>query len=152
MRPSAVSSGAITWRRSAADIRGGRVREGGPRGPKARRAGPAAVVWQYWEEVPGRSRSAYLDLCLETVRRHAGSLDVRLLDFDGVVDLLPDIHRDVWERLPDPPARSDYARARLLERFGGLWLDADVIAPAPLEQMMSLLETTEVVGWANRDG
>ncbi|MGH9067108.1 MAG: glycosyltransferase [Acidimicrobiales bacterium] len=118
----------------------------------AGRPAAAEVVWQYWEDVPGRARPAYLDLCLETVCRHAGALEVRLLDFHGVLDWLPDIDPDVWRRLPDPPARSDYARARLLDRYGGLWLDIDTIALQPLDNLVALLDRAEVVGWGNRDG
>jgi hypothetical protein len=48
---------------------------------------PAAVVWAYWEDGPRAGRSVYLDLCLETIERHAAGLELRvrsrLLHRDG---------------------------------------------------------------------
>lgn len=105
------------------------------------------AIWMYWENLSGRSRPAYLDLCLDTIRRHAGDADVRVVDRETVFTWLPDLRPDVWEGLPGPMHRSDYARTRLVHDHGGLWLDFDVIAVSPLGELLDRLDEHEVVGW-----
>lgn len=109
-------------------------------------------IWAYWEDLPGRRRSSYLDLCLETVRRHAGGTPLQLLDRGSVLEWLPDLDQRVWERLPAPYLRADYARSRLLHRYGGLWTDVDVIAVAPLGKLLGALDEAEMAGWGREFG
>src|SRR2546428_6604083 len=98
------------------------------------------LLWMYWEDVEaGHKRPPYLDLCLETVRKNAGSPTLHLLDQDSVPDWLPDLPDGVWRRLPTPVYRADYARTRLIHRYGGLWLDFDVIVMAPLDEVFYLM-------------
>jgi hypothetical protein len=101
----------------------------------------------YWEDFPGGRRPPYLDLCLETIRDRAGSLDVCVVERESVFDWLPDLDPTLWNALPNPVMRSDFARTRLVHRYGGLWLDADVIAMRPLDPLIAPLSTVDVVGW-----
>jgi hypothetical protein len=107
--------------------------------------GAAEAIWTYWEDMPGHRRSAYLDLCLETVHRHADGLAVHVLGRDDAPDWIPDLDRDRWERLPAPNYRSDYIRSRLLQRYGGVWIDVDTVALAPLSQLIDELDDTGMV-------
>jgi hypothetical protein len=112
----------------------------------------ARRIWMYWEDLPGSRRPAYLDLCLETIRDQAGSFDIQMAGRDSIFDLLPDLDPDVWNGLPNPVMRSDFARTRLVHRYGGLWLDADVIAMLPLDPLIAPLSTADVVGWGSELG
>ena len=105
------------------------------------------IIWMYWEDVPGRRRPPYLDLSLESIRRQTGNATLRVLDPTSVLDWLTDIQPEVWSSLPGPTYRADYARTRLVHRYGGLWLDCDVIALSPLEELFEPLEHGELVGW-----
>lgn len=106
------------------------------------------VVWMYWENPRRRKvRAPYLDLCIETIRRNAGSCDVRLLDIDSALEWLPEMPEAVWRGLQSAVHRSDYLRTRLVHRYGGLWLDVDTIALRPLSEVTALLEQSDVVGW-----
>jgi hypothetical protein len=105
-------------------------------------------VWTYWEDAPGRHRAPYLDLCLMTIERQLDErMRLHVLDELAVFDWLPDLPRDVWKRLGSPVRRSDYARVRLVERYGGLWLDPDCIAMNSLRRLLNPLRDQEVVGW-----
>jgi hypothetical protein len=84
----------------------------------------------------------YLDLCLETIGRHAAPLELRLLGRDDAVRWLPDIDLERWESLPAPNYRSDYVRSRLLQRYGGVWMDVDTVALAPLSQLLDEVDHT----------
>jgi hypothetical protein len=112
----------------------------------------APVVWAYWEDGPRRSRSAYLDLCLDTLSRHAHPLELRLLSRQDTPAWLPDLDVERWEALPAPNFRSDYARARVLQRYGGVWVDVDTIALAPLSRLLDELDDTGVVCFGKEQG
>jgi hypothetical protein len=98
-------------------------------------------VWMYWETPPGRTKPAYLDLCLETIERRSEELSLRLLNEATVGDFLPDLRPEA-SRLT-LVHRSDYYRSRLVHRYGGIWLDADLIALRPLRELLE--------GWHDKD-
>lgn len=105
----------------------------------------APAVWLYWETRPGRTRPGYLDLCLETIRRHTPPLELRCVGPDDVVTWLPDLDVDRWYALPAPNYRSDYARSRLLAHHGGVWVDIDTIALSPLSQLTEAVDDAGTV-------
>lgn len=103
------------------------------------------TIWTYWEDPPGSVRPAYLDLCLETVRMHAPPLTVRCLGPREAEDVLPDLDVDRWRALPAPNYRSDYLRARVLDRYGGIWIDIDTVALSPLSELVAEIDDTGTV-------
>jgi hypothetical protein len=108
-------------------------------------------AWMYWEDVPGRPRPPYLDLCLDTVRHQATGVELTVTGRDSIFEYVPEIDRGIWERLPGPNFRSDYARTRLLHRYGGVWLDFDLIAIRPLTELLAPLAQSDVLGWGRED-
>jgi hypothetical protein len=84
------------------------------------------TIWTYWENRKGASKPAYLDLCIETVRRHSPSYDVVVLDERSVRDRLPDLREDIF-RTREIAHRADYIRARTVYEYGGIWLDSDIV-------------------------
>jgi hypothetical protein len=105
----------------------------------------APVVWAYWEDGPRAARPAYLDLCLETIKRHTPPLELRVLSRQDAYRWVPDLDTERWEGLPLPNFRSDYIRSRVLERYGGIWIDVDTIAMAPLGELLAELDHTGMV-------
>jgi hypothetical protein len=106
-------------------------------------------LWQYWET--RRPPSGCVAACLETVERQAAGFERVVVDERSVYDWLPGLD-DRWERLSRPAHRADYLRARLLARYGGLWLDADAIALKPLRELHELAHGAELLCWVNVDG
>ncbi|GAA4369850.1 capsular polysaccharide synthesis protein [Agromyces bauzanensis] len=86
-------------------------------------------VWTYWEG-PERDAPPLVRACLAQLRRvHP---DARILDAAAARELVP-LPRLVEGRLADRPAhRSDLIRVSLLERHGGIWVDATAYVPAPV--------------------
>jgi hypothetical protein len=113
---------------------------------------PAAVVWAYWEDGQRGTRPVYLDLCLESIERHAAPLEVRLLSRRDAVTWLPDLDVERWESLPAPNYRSDYVRSRVLQRYGGVWMDVDTVALSPLSQLIDELDATGMVCFGREVG
>jgi hypothetical protein len=113
---------------------------------------PARVVWSYWEDKPGGKQLPYLDLCLETLRRHAGDMELRVLGAGDVAEWVPDLDAARWRALPAPNYRSDYARSRVLFHHGGIWADPDTIAVGGLGELLAALDERGVVGWGKEEG
>jgi hypothetical protein len=109
-------------------------------------------VWMYWENPPTGRRAPYLDLCLESVRCHLDGLRLEVVDQESVFNWLPNLDREVWTRLPSATYRADYIRTRLVDRYGGLWLDFDCLVFRPLSDLVDLLESNDVVGWGREQG
>lgn len=107
-------------------------------------------IFQYWESTP--AAPPYVELCFETVQRHLGAAERVLLDEETIKDWLPDLDPS-WRRFAEPAHRADYVRARLLERYGGIWLDADVIALKDLSGLYTEdAADVALLGWINVEG
>jgi Glycosyltransferase sugar-binding region containing DXD motif len=109
-------------------------------------------VWMYWEHDPGHPRAPYLDLCRRTIEHRLDALSLQVVDDRTVRDLLPDLDEVTWSRLPDPVRRSDYCRVRLVHRYGGLYLDADCLALAPLSRLLEPLVSVPFVTYGTPGG
>jgi hypothetical protein len=105
-------------------------------------------VWMYWEDAdPLKPRPAYIDLCIETVKRNCG-LDVVMMTVDTVeqyCDKSPCHPR--WKRLKEIPHRADYARCAVLYNQGGIWLDADTLCLNNMTSLCEQLEKYDFVGY-----
>lgn len=113
---------------------------------------PVGAVWAYWEDGRRGRRSEYLDLCLETIQHHVAPLELRVLGRGDAVTWLPDLDVDRWESLPAPNFRSDYVRSRLLQRYGGIWIDVDTVALSSLSQLLDELDDTGIVCFGKEFG
>jgi hypothetical protein len=97
------------------------------------------TIYMYWENRKGSARPAYLDLCLETIRRHSPSYDILLFDDRSVRELLPDLREDIF-RTHEIAHRADYIRARIVHEYGGIWLDSDLVLLREIEVEGALRE------------
>lgn len=102
-------------------------------------------VWTYWE---GPCPS-WIRACRKTIVAHAAG--VRLLTPE-TFDRLRDRDRDIDLSRLHAPHRADYVRAFLLQRYGGMWVDADCVVMQPLNQILDLLERHDFVGHRERAG
>jgi hypothetical protein len=87
-------------------------------------------IWMYWEK-PEKTMPEYIKLCIKTVERYKGDLHLRLLDENSVNDFLPDL-RPEWMDLKIVH-KADYIRTRLVYKYGGLWLDSDIVVIKDIE-------------------
>lgn len=92
------------------------------------------IVWAYWEDRPGEPTPHHILLCREVLRHQCKACEVRLVTPANVHQYLPDLDPRVWQiTLQNPDqnpiaVRCAFIRALLLERHGGLYVDADCIA------------------------
>jgi len=105
------------------------------------------IIWLYWEnKTPSTKRPAYLDVCLETMKKHcSNSFDIKLLNEKSVFQYLPNVRRDLDDKC-SIPQKTDYYRYKLLKEYGGVWLDADTIIMKDLKPIIDKLDEYEYIG------
>ena len=81
--------------------------------------------------------------CYNSLREHAGNYKITFIDeknYSEYVDI-PDYIFEKYKSGKMKPAHfMDVVRANLLERYGGLWLDATILVTEPLEHYKKLLK------------
>ncbi len=81
--------------------------------------------------------------CYNSLKQNAGRYKIVFIDeknFSDYVDLAPHVMKKFRAGKITRTHFSDILRFNLLERYGGLWLDATVLVTEPLENYKNLLE------------
>lgn len=108
-------------------------------------------IWMYWENRRGSVKPAYLDMCLETVERHRGDFELTVLDDKSVRDYIE--VPDKVARFEQIAHRADYIRFQLLKKYGGIWLDADVILLRDIgDAVFPYINQYDFVGYGREPG
>lgn len=85
------------------------------------------IIWQYWETLPGKSKPGYIDLCMNSVIKNCKKcFKIIHLDNNNIYNYIPEI-KDIDFSNLELPQKVDYYRYALLEKYGGVWLDADIL-------------------------
>ena len=109
-------------------------------------------IWMYWENKDGTEKPTYLNLCYKTILKNCSKFKVRLLDENSVKEFLPDLRTDLNSKLTRIPMKTDYIRYNLLHKYGGIWLDSDIIVFKDLSEILKKLKQYEYVGFGCHDG
>jgi len=102
-------------------------------------------VWVYWQNKPtSRATPDYIELCHQTMRQHADGVQLHVLNEDTIHDYLDDLEDDLDEitvrhlgrEFVSVSHKVDVLRARLLQKYGGVYLDSDTIVLRPLSDLL----------------
>ena len=105
-------------------------------------------IWMYWENKDSNEKPTYIKMCYETILNNVGNrFKVHLLDEKTIYDYLPKLRRDLDRKLKRIPMKADYIRYSLLYKYGGIWLDSDVIVFRNLDDLIEKLKEVEYVGF-----
>ena len=105
------------------------------------------IIWMYWETLPGKKKPGYIDLCIDSVKFNCGKcFDIRVLDNKTIYEYLPDI-KDIDLTNLNLPQKVDYYRYCLLEKYGGVWLDADILVLKCICPFYNKLKDNDYVGF-----
>ena len=102
-------------------------------------------IWLYWENKPGSKKPVYIDLCYKTIDKNCSNFRVHKLNEKNVYDYLPDLRRDINKL--KIPQKADYIRYRLLSKYGGIWLDSDIIVLNDLTPLLDYFNKYDFVGF-----
>ncbi len=85
-------------------------------------------IWCYWETMNGKTKPAYIDLCYDTLTHNCKNcFDIILLNENKIKKYLPNIDEEIDLSQLSIPHKTDYYRYALLEKYGGIWIDADIV-------------------------
>ena len=92
------------------------------------------MIWSYWEQ--GGTPPDLVSLCLSSWKVKNPEYELRVLDSSSLGNWT-DIHRKVphWGELP-VQKRSNLLRLDLLEKYGGVWVDATLYCLQPLSKWL----------------
>lgn len=90
------------------------------------------IIWFYWNEE--KVTSITVELCINLARSLHPTFSIRLLNKETIFDYLPDFPEEITEKAPT--FVSDLARLMLIEKFGGIYLDATVLLTRPLDWLL----------------
>jgi hypothetical protein len=84
-------------------------------------------IWCYWETMEGRQKPAYIDLCHDSLQHNCKNcFKIHQLNEKSIRNYLPELNPADLDHL-SIPHKTDYYRYALLEKYGGIWIDADII-------------------------
>ena len=115
-------------------------------------------VYTYWENAPGRPMPPYVALSIANMQRQLGGR-FELLTARSIAELGPLVLQKHWafEALPftqNPAllaivAKSDYVRLAWIALYGGIWLDADMIVMASLDDLLARVASSGKLHWSS---
>lgn len=106
-------------------------------------------LFQYWDTINGTKVPDYISLCMETVDRHCGKdFQVIRLNKNNIFDYLPELipFKQKLESLIIAH-QVDIYRILLLYKFGGIYLDADIIVMKRLTDLIQKLKKNDFIGF-----
>jgi mannosyltransferase OCH1-like enzyme len=104
------------------------------------------IIWMYWETLPGKKKPGYIDLCINSVKHNCGKcFKIIVLNEKSIKNYLPNISLKLSNL--NLPQKVDYYRYALLEKYGGVWLDADILVLKCICPYYKKLEKYDYVGF-----
>jgi hypothetical protein len=105
------------------------------------------IIWMYWETYPGKKKPGYIDLCINSVKYNCGKcFKINVLDNNTIFNYLPEI-KDMNFKYLNLPQKVDYFRYSLLEKYGGVWIDADILVIKCICPFFNKLKNNDYVGF-----
>lgn len=106
-------------------------------------------LWVYWENKNGKLTPPIIESCLEIMRlRLSNNFNMIKLDQNNIIDYIPEIkeRKHILDKLIIAH-RVDYYRVLLLNKYGGLYLDADIIVLNDLKDIIDKLKENDYIGF-----
>ncbi|HLD90881.1 MAG TPA: capsular polysaccharide synthesis protein [Patescibacteria group bacterium] len=118
------------------------------------------TVWTYWENPAGLKTPSYLELCFDSMDKYCNTDNFvfKLVDNLNIHDLIPELRTDLNKlKVSNNPRenisiKADYIRAKLLQKYGGIWLDADTIVMRSPDELVPLLNRKDFLYRTQHEG
>jgi hypothetical protein len=106
-------------------------------------------LWLYWDNIDNKPTPAYIELCHETVVKNCSkSFEIKILNKDIVKDYLPELkdYEKYLEKLKIAH-KVDFYRILLLYKYGGMYMDSDIIVLKDPIEVIDRLYDNDFVGF-----
>ncbi len=95
-------------------------------------------IWVYWENINRSTYPTHIKLCLDIMKKYLGKYNLVILDNNSIKKYLPELRQD-FDNLK-VAQKVDYYRIELLYKYGGIWIDADIIVMKDLAPIFEKLD------------
>ncbi|NWA61766.1 hypothetical protein HX773_12795 [Pantoea sp. B9002] len=96
------------------------------------------IVYTYWVDLPGKTKPAYLNLCMKSWENNIPNLEIKIINHENIYDFIP-------KKILPPiffqfslAMQSDMVSAWVLTMLGGIFIDTDTIITKNISDMTSL--------------
>jgi len=106
-------------------------------------------LWVYWENKENKSTPPIIELCIEIMKlKLSNNFNFVKLDQNNIYDYIPEIKekKHILDKLIIAH-RVDYYRVLLLNKYGGLYLDADIIVLNDLTDIINKMNKYDYIGF-----
>lgn len=106
-------------------------------------------IWLYWDNIDNKETPGFIDLCRETVYKNClRSFNIVLLNKDNIETFIPELknYKTKMDKLIIAH-KVDIYRIMLLYKYGGIYLDSDIIVMRDLIEIIDKLKKHEFVGF-----
>ena len=106
-------------------------------------------MWLYWDNKTGKNNPAIIDLCYDTVVKHCSeSFEIVRLNKDNIESYIPELeHYKKYMKDLIIAHKVDIYRIMLLYKYGGIYLDSDIIVLKNPVEIMDKLKKYDFVGF-----
>lgn len=118
--------------------------------PRKLRSVSKPILWMYWQnKSQADTKPEYLDLCFETISKYcADNFEIIVLNDSLIPAVSRIIHRD-FANINPIAMRADYIRFCIIQEFGGVWIDSDMIVRGDISFLINDLKTYEFVAFSH---
>jgi hypothetical protein len=106
-------------------------------------------LWVYWENKENKLTPPIIELCIEIMKlKLSNNFNFVKLDQNNIYDYIPEIKekKHILDKLIIAH-RVDYYRVLLLNKYGGLYLDADIIVLNDLKDVIDKMNKYDYIGF-----
>jgi phosphorylcholine metabolism protein LicD len=106
-------------------------------------------MWLYWDNINNKNNPAIIDLCYDTVIKHCSeSFEIVRLNKDNIESYIPELkHYKKYMNNLIIAHKVDIYRIMLLYKYGGIYLDSDIIVLKDPFEIMNKLKKYDFVGF-----
>lgn len=100
-------------------------------------------IWTYWDSdnIP-----IFVKDCISTWYHYNPSWKITILNNSNLQSFLPSVNILKYRHADSPARISDFIRLHVLEKYGGVWMDATLLCSTPLDWVLSFINT-DFVGY-----
>lgn len=108
---------------------------------------PKPYIWMFWETLPNKNKPGYIDLCYKSVVHNCSNcFNIVYLNESNIKKYIPEIKNYNISELKIQH-KADIYRYLLLKKYGGLWIDADILVLKCLCKYYKNLDNYDYIGF-----